>query len=79
LKTKDYSSVEKSALAFYQLKRNFDGVHAENQALPALYNALFWDIIYYDKVKYVFQSPYQTFPLDLFSIDFYENRKKLIH
>ena len=44
-----------------------------------LYNVLFWDIIYYDKVKQVFQSPYQAYPLDLFSNDFYFNRKNLIH
>ena len=79
MKTEKYSSVEKSALAYYDLKRNYIGLHTENDAFPMIYNVLFWDIIYYDKVKQVFQSPYQAFPLDLFSNDFYIKRKSLIH
>lgn len=70
-------SVETFALHHYE-KLNYQGVHGENAILPALYNIFFWDIIYYDKVPLVFQSPYQYFPLDLFYFDFYKSREEII-
>ncbi len=79
MKTNEYTSVEKCALGYYEVLRGYKGIHVENEAFPVIYNILFWDIIYYDKVKYVFQSPYQTYPLDFYSSDFYENRKEIIN
>ena len=43
-----------------------------------LYGVLFWDEIYYPKVAYVFQTPYQFGPLDFYDGDFYKNRKGII-
>ena len=37
-----------------------------------------WDIIYYDKINYVFQSPFQSYPLDFFTPDFHKNRQSSI-
>jgi hypothetical protein len=71
------TTVEILAINYYK-EFGYIGVHGENLILPALYNIFLWDAIYYDKVPYVFQSPFQTFPLDLFSNDFYKSRKELI-
>lgn len=71
------TTVEEFAINYYE-KLGYSGIHGENTILPALYNIFLWDIIYYDKVPYVFQSHYQIFPLDFFSEDFYNNRKILI-
>jgi hypothetical protein len=71
------TTVEILAISYYK-EFGYTGVHGENLILPALYNLFLWDIIYYDKVQYVFQSPFQTFPLDLFTCDFYMSRKELI-
>jgi hypothetical protein len=71
------STVEEFAIDYYK-KLGYTGIHGENTILPALYNIFLWDIIFYDKVPYVFQSHYQIYPLDFFSEDFYNNRKSLI-
>ncbi len=34
-----------------------------------------WDEIFYDKIPYIFQSPYQFGPLDLNEPEFYKMRK----
>jgi len=71
------STVEQFALNHYN-NLGYNGVHGENKILPCLYNLFFWDLIYYDKIPYVFQSSYQSYPLDFFSPDFYFNRENLI-
>jgi Fanconi-associated nuclease 1 len=71
------TTVEVLALDYYK-RFNYTGIHGENLILPALYNIFLWDIIYYDNIPLVFQSPFQTFPLDFFYTDFYVNRKDLI-
>jgi len=70
-------TVEEYALNYYY-NLGLNGVHGENKILPCLYNLFLWDVIYFDKVPYVFQSSYQSYPLDFFSSDFYYNRKRLI-
>lgn len=73
----EVGTVEQYALNYYS-NQGYNGVHGENKILPCLYNLFFWEIIYYDKVPYVFQSSYQSYPLDFFSPDFYMNREVLI-
>lgn len=43
-----------------------------------LYGVMFWDEIYYSKVPYVFQTPFQFGPLDFEDSDFYHSRKEII-
>lgn len=42
-----------------------------------LFGLFFWDIMFMD-VPDVFHSAYQTHPLDLYSTQFYSNRKSAI-
>ena len=70
-------TVEEYAISYYN-KLSYSGIHGENVILPALYNIFFWDVFFYDKIPFVFQSPYQNFPLDLFSSDFYKSRREMI-
>nr|XP_009487869.1 PREDICTED: fanconi-associated nuclease 1-like [Pelecanus crispus] len=37
-----------------------------------------WDIIFMDDIPDVFRNSYQTFPLDLYTDSFYENRRDVI-
>ena len=39
---------------------------------------LFWDIIYQSDVADVFLSPFQTYPLDFDSLDFFPSRQQSI-
>eukprot|EP01134_Creolimax_fragrantissima_P005674 CFRG5674T1 len=50
------------------------GVHAENAVLTSLFTLLMWDCIFLD-VPDVFVTEFQTAPLDMYSDDFYANRK----
>ena len=43
-----------------------------------LYGVLFWDEIYFSKIPYVFQTPFQFGPLDFYDNDFYMARKDRI-
>ena len=70
--------VENYALSYYYKHYKYIGIHGENSIIPSLFNIFLWDYIYYDKISYVFQSPYQMFPLDFFDKEFYLNRKELI-
>lgn len=36
-----------------------------------------WKAIFYDEIPYVFQTPFQSFPLDYKSEDFYSKRKNI--
>lgn len=54
------------------------GAHAEGSLPATLYGLLFWWVIYNDQIPDAFHSPYQPFPLDLFSDDFFSRRKPLI-
>jgi hypothetical protein len=73
------TTVEEFAINYYKkMDLGYNGIHGENMIIPALYNIFFWDVIYFDQIQYVFQSPYQTYPLDFFYSDFYKNRKEMI-
>jgi len=54
------------------------GVHDEGSTVKSLFGLIFWDIIYEHPVPDVFRSPYQRVPLDLWSGEFYRNRKERI-
>jgi hypothetical protein len=42
------------------------------------YGVLMWDEIFFDKLPYVFQTPYQFGPLDFNEPEFYTSRKHMI-
>ncbi|XP_050352889.1 fanconi-associated nuclease 1-like isoform X3 [Nymphalis io] len=56
------------------------GGHWEGRIVTTIFFLLFWDIIYapLKGVRGIFLSHYQTYPLDMFCEDFYNNRKALI-
>jgi len=54
------------------------GVHDEGSIVKSLFGLIFWDIIYEHFVRDVFRSSYQRAPLDLWSGEFYGNRKERI-
>lgn len=71
-------NVEQYALDYYLEHDSFVGIHGENEVIPSLLNVFLWDCIYYDNIPFVFQSPYQSFPLDFFYPEFYLSRKEII-
>ncbi|NWR43570.1 FAN1 nuclease, partial [Regulus satrapa] len=71
-------SVEELALTHYR-RNGFDqGIHGEGSTFLTLYGILMWDIIFMDGIPDVFRNSYQTFPLDLYTDSFYENRTAVI-
>ncbi|NWT65957.1 FAN1 nuclease, partial [Prunella himalayana] len=71
-------SVEELALTHYR-RNGFDqGIHGEGSTFITLYGILMWDIIFMDGIPDVFRNSYQTFPLDLYTDSFYENRSAVI-
>ncbi|NWV24153.1 FAN1 nuclease, partial [Origma solitaria] len=71
-------SVEELALTHYR-RNGFDqGIHGEGSTFITLYGILMWDIIFMGDVPDVFRNSYQTFPLDLYTDSFYENRRDVI-
>lgn len=72
-----YGSVEQLALNHYQNKGYF-GVHCEGAFPVTMFSILFWEEIYNVDVPGAYVSLYQDAPLDLYSSEFYENRKDQI-
>ncbi|KAF1799975.1 VRR-NUC domain-containing protein [Mucor lusitanicus] len=70
-------SVEQVALEYYQ-KKGFKGLHCENGVIRMIMVLLFWDIIF-APIPGVFETPYQSEPLDLRTDAFYESRQDLIN
>ncbi|XP_059486154.1 fanconi-associated nuclease 1-like isoform X2 [Neocloeon triangulifer] len=71
------SSVEDCAIAHYIKNENFTkGRHNEGATVITLMGLLFWEEIYTLNVPDAFICRYQTQPLDLYGIDFYEKRQK---
>lgn len=68
--------VEQAALSYYH-ERGWQGVHAENVIVQALFGLVFWDIIFAD-VNGAFIHPFQRGPRDLSSPSFYRQRRALI-
>ncbi|OMH84222.1 Fanconi-associated nuclease-like protein [Zancudomyces culisetae] len=71
-------TVEEIALDYYHEAENISGFHSENSILNTLFVILFWDIIF-SPVEGMFDSEFQTHPLDMYHCDsFYALRKDLI-
>jgi Fanconi-associated nuclease 1 len=73
---KVYGTVENLALHHYKYKGYPKGVHCEGALPVTLFGTLFWDEIYNMDVSGAYVSLYQDAPMDLFSSEFYENRKE---
>ncbi|XP_054693385.1 fanconi-associated nuclease 1 [Grus americana] len=71
-------SVEELALTHYRQNGFDQGIHGEGSTFITLYGMLMWDIIFMDDIPDVFRNSYQTFPLDLYTDSFYENRRDVI-
>ncbi|XP_018370527.1 PREDICTED: fanconi-associated nuclease 1-like isoform X2 [Trachymyrmex cornetzi] len=73
-----YGSVESLALYHYKNEGYIKGVHCEGAFPITLFAILFWNEIYNINVPGAWVSSYQDAPLDLYTSEFYENRKKEI-
>ncbi|XP_035191392.1 fanconi-associated nuclease 1 [Oxyura jamaicensis] len=71
-------SVEELALTHYRQNGFDQGIHGEGSTFITLFGILMWDIVYMDGIPDVFRNSYQTFPLDLYTDSFYENRRDVI-
>jgi Fanconi-associated nuclease 1 len=69
--------VEDFALDYYA-SFGWKGCHTESSIIFTLFGILFWDIIFDDSVPGVFNSTFQSGPLDLNTEYFYEARKDRI-
>lgn len=67
-------SVEELALELYK-KQGWEGFHSENILLTSIYGILMWEYIFYDELPFVFQTTYQSAPLDYKSNDFFSSRE----
>eukprot|EP01080_Neovahlkampfia_damariscottae_P006638 gene6638-10803_t len=69
-------TVEDLVIQHYD-EKGFDSYHTESSIFVTIFGLLFWDIIYMD-IPCVFQTKFQTSPLDFRTIAFYPQRKKEI-
>lgn len=69
-------TVEEIALEFYTLKKGWSGYHCEGSVFRSLFGILFWEALWDDSISHVFQTPFQSYPLDLTTHAFYERRKE---
>ncbi|EGG09831.1 uncharacterized protein MELLADRAFT_103952 [Melampsora larici-populina 98AG31] len=70
-------SVEEFVLEKYCEDENWKGFHSEGSILTTLYSLIFWDVIF-APVPGVFETSYQSAPLDLFTDAFAIVRSNLI-
>lgn len=73
-----YGTVESFALFYYKGEGYPKGIHCEGAFPITLFGTLFWDEIYNMSIPGAYVSSYQDAPLDLYSSEFYENRKERI-
>jgi Fanconi-associated nuclease 1 len=73
LDTDEYVSVESMCLSWYRKQQGWKGYHSEGGILRTLFGLLFYDILF-AYVPNVFQTAYQTCPLDLHTDAFYGAR-----
>ncbi|XP_069758459.1 fanconi-associated nuclease 1 isoform X4 [Narcine bancroftii] len=71
-------SVEAVSLAHYQQQGFDQGIHGEGATFLTLFGLLFWEIIFLPGIPDVFRNPFQTYPLDLYTDDFYQHRREPI-
>lgn len=68
-------SVEAMCLSHYRKTMGYKGYHCEGGILRTLFGLLFYDILFFNPyIPNVFQTPYQTCPLDLHTDSFYSSR-----
>ena len=82
LDTGEPVSVESFALSFYRTTHGFKGYHSEGGILRHLFGLLFFDVLFDPASSYVpnvFQTAYQTCPLDLHTDAFYPARIREIN
>jgi len=76
LRRKNDEKVEEQVLEYYRAS-GATGCYCENQFILGLFGIAFWDIIFMP-VKGVFFNPFQRGPADMFTIDFYNQRREKI-
>jgi hypothetical protein len=54
----EYFDVENLALRYFALHLGLKGMHCENGFGKTLFGLFFWQIIFDDKIPYVWQTPY---------------------
>ncbi|XP_062233498.1 fanconi-associated nuclease 1 homolog isoform X2 [Phragmites australis] len=70
--------VEQLALQYYADEGGgWQGTHSEGGIWMTIFGLLMWDVMFSD-MQDVFQSKFQTAPLDLETDDFYKSRKDLV-
>ncbi|KAJ9661791.1 hypothetical protein H2198_001756 [Neophaeococcomyces mojaviensis] len=74
LDTNEHVSVEAMCLSHYRRILGWKGYHSEGGILRILFGLLFYDILFEVYVPNVFQTAYQTCPLDLHTDAFYSAR-----
>ncbi|XP_023246169.1 fanconi-associated nuclease 1 isoform X2 [Copidosoma floridanum] len=76
---KYYGRVEVVALQHYTSEEDFhEGLHCEGSLPITLFTIFFWEELFNVSVPGVFVSSYQEAPLDLFTAEFFNNRKEKI-
>ena len=75
--TQEYFDVENLALRYYFNHETLNGMHCENSLGTTFFGLLMWPVIYDDTIPYVFQSPFQSVPLDFGTKYFYLSRKTI--
>ncbi|CAH1278035.1 unnamed protein product [Diabrotica balteata] len=78
--SKLYKNAEQVAQAHYIETCGYtDGIHCEGRIMHS-FTLFFWEIIYSQtpNIPGTFLSKYQEVPLDMYTTDFYKNRKQLI-
>lgn len=72
-------TVEDYVLQLYE-DEGWQGIHCEGTVLTMVAVLLSWDVLFDSKAApETFQSQFQTFPLDLFTLDFYQKRATLLN
>lgn len=75
LDTEQHVSVEGMCLSHYRKVLGYKGYHSEGGILRTLFGLLFNDILFFNPyIPNVFQTAYQTCPLDLHTDSFYSSR-----
>jgi len=71
-------TVEELVLNHFADSGDWTGFHTESSVYTTLFGIMFWDIIF-APISDVFQTPYQSCPLDFATDNFYPERASLIN
>lgn len=75
LDTGEHVSVEAMCLSHYRHVLGYKGYHSEGGILRTIFGLLFYDILFFNPyIPNVFQTAYQTCPLDLHTDSFFSSR-----